>query len=420
MKRVAERLRRTYGLRLLMDRPGQIAVLVVVLGVLLTVRLFQFVVFTGLDQWGYDFSAYWLAGRHILDGEPIYAEQQLAGPYPPQQQFLYLYPPFLAVVVTPLAVLFDQYRVAAWAWAATGAVAATAAVVAVARREVSSRPGAVALLLAAAFALPAVVAELVLGNVHVLLLGLLSLAWMGVRRGNAGGEVVAGIAVGVAALIKIFPALMVLWFVLTGRLRAAAAAGVAVVVLAAVTVPLTGLEAWLDYPRVLLNLGPPPNKADALAPAVWLSEVMSFTVARVIVTVVGLAVVVWSARSHALPISFGATVLVSLLVAPALYHTYLTLTVLPFLLALGHTTARLGLIAAYVAMSAGEQPVLGDLGWILSRGLPTLGVLLLLLILLFAPRREGSAAGSEGPAEGDQAAGRAAPPRAATTAAPST
>ena len=59
---------------------------------------------------------------------------------------------------------------------------------------------------------------------------------------------------------------------------------------------MTGLQPWLDYPTVLLNLGAPTELTDVLAPTVCLSAVMPSAVARSIVIVAGLAVVVWAAR----------------------------------------------------------------------------------------------------------------------------
>ena len=54
-----------YGLRLLRQRPVQLTALVVVLAVVLALRAFQFGVLTGKEQWGYDFSFYWTAARHL-------------------------------------------------------------------------------------------------------------------------------------------------------------------------------------------------------------------------------------------------------------------------------------------------------------------------------------------------------------------
>src|SRR6185369_11711502 len=107
--------------------------------------------------------------------------------------------------------------------------------------------------------------------VHLILLGLLTLAWLGVRRGDSRGEWIAGVAVGIAALIKVFPGVLLLWFLLTGRYRAAAGVVVGAAVAALVVLPLTGIEPWLQYPAVLANLGPPVDTRDTLAPTVWLS-----------------------------------------------------------------------------------------------------------------------------------------------------
>jgi hypothetical protein len=84
--------------------------------------------------------------------------------------------------------------------------------------------------------------------------------------------------------------------------------------------------------------------------------------------------------------SFTVAVLVSILVAPGLYHHYLAILVLPFLLLLaeGRSIAWLGL--AYLLMSGGQQTALGDLAWIVNRALPTTGALLVLALALWPVR----------------------------------
>lgn len=365
------------------------AAIALLLVVILAFRGLQFIAWTSSIQWGYDFSAYWQAARSILDGGPLYSPHQLVGPYGPQQQYLYLYPPFLAVAVAPLAAAFDDYRAAAWVWAGIGAAIVVGVVWAVSRAEGLATGRRGWYLLAAAFALPPVVGEIVLGNVHIVLLGLLAVAWLGVRREDGVGDAVAGVAVGVAALIKIFPGLIVVWFLLVGRPRAAIAAVIAAGALALATLPVTGIGPWLDYPIVLANLGPATDTTDTLAPTVWLGEFVGFTLARVVVTALGLGVLVWSARSQSAALSFGVAVMVSVLVAPAVYHHYLALMVLPFLLALAHGVARPWLLAAYFGLFGGAQPGLGAAAWIVNRLLPTLGALALVAAILFARRSPG-------------------------------
>jgi alpha-1,2-mannosyltransferase len=265
------------------------------------------------------------------------------------------------------------------AWAIVGAAIATMVVLGVGRLEglLVDRERAL-LLLAAAFAFPPLVAELVLGNVHVVLLGLFALTWWGTRAGGGRADAVAGLAVGTAALIKLFPAVVLLWFVVTGRWRAVAWAIGGAVALVALTLPITGVGPWLDYPRAILNLGAPADTTDALAPSLWLSAVLPILPARAVVLGLGLLAVAWSAVRLEERASFGVAVAVSVLVAPSVFQHYLAIMVLPLLLGLrvvlaGPTAARLALAASYLAMWPGQQPLLGTFSWVLNRAIPTLG-----------------------------------------------
>ena len=384
----------TFGLRLLTKPHVQRNVLWLVGIIVLVFRARQLFALAGEIQWAYDFSFYWTAARHLLDGEPIYAAAQLAGPYAPQGQEGFLYPPPLAAAVTPFAVVFPSTpSTAAWIWLAIGAATLVVSVLKLSRAErLGDRHPLLAdsgrwLLVAAAFAFPPVVGELVLGNVHLLLLGLLTLAWLGVRHGDARGEWAAGLAVGVAAIVKVFPALLLLWFVLTRRYRAAAGVVLAGAVLALITLPITGLEPWLQYPRVLANLSAPSNTTDTLAPTVWLAEWMDFTAARIIVTVFGLVLLTVAAMRLDTRRSFAVAVLVSVLVAPALYHHYLALLVLPLILGLSAGVPLGWLAAAYLLMWGGQQQALGDMAWIVNRAMPASGALVLLAGLFYSGRR---------------------------------
>lgn len=398
-----------FGLRLLSDPGFRARVVVLLIVIVLAFRILQFLIFTTQIQWGYDFSFYWRAAAALVAGDPIYSPDQLAGPYAPQGQNGFLYPPPFAAAMIPFAATFPlDYRVAASMWAALGALLLIATVLVTARAEglVERVRGSLGVgpwvLVAAAFVFPPVVGELVLGNVHLLLLGLFALAWHGVRSGTPRGERIAGIAVGVAGLVKVFPLLIVVWFLVSGRKRAATWAIVGAAAAAAITLPLTGIQPWLDYPTVLANLSAPSDPADTLAPTVWLAPVLGFTAARVLVTVTALALVAWAALRRPAPIAYAATVVASLLIAPAMYHHYLAILVLPFLLAAGSLHGRgIWLVAAYFLLWGGTQPALGDLAWVVNRGMPTLGVLVLFGALLAGsrPSSEPPRAGTEpGPA----------------------
>ena len=387
----------------------QLAAVGVVLTVVLALRALQFAALTNEIQWGYDFSAYWTAANRLLSGVSPYTAEQLAGPYAPQQQFLYLYPPPLAAAVTPLANLFPtDYRAANWVWAAIGALLLIVSIRSlwwserIAERYPILEGRGNWLLVAAAFAFPPVVGELVMGNVHFLLLWLLTLAWLGIRRGDPGGRWRGGAMVGVAAMIKVFPGILLLWAFVWGSTRAAIGILIGAGLTMLLTLPTTGKEPWYDYPTVLANLSAPADTRDTLAPTVWLAEWMDFTLARVIVTAIGVAILVWSAWSlrqtklnltfdqtqAAKARSFAIAVTVSVLIAPALYHHYLALLVLPLLLGLGAGVPLRYLGVAYFLMWGGQQGALGDLSWVVNRLLPTLGALVLLAgLVLTAPKR---------------------------------
>src|SRR4029077_7385729 len=76
---------------------------------------------------GFDFAWYWDPASTLIHGLPIYSAQQLAGPYAPQGQEGFLYPPPLAALVIPLALLFPTNMAGAGlVWSVLGAVAAGA------------------------------------------------------------------------------------------------------------------------------------------------------------------------------------------------------------------------------------------------------------------------------------------------------
>ncbi|HYN68929.1 MAG TPA: glycosyltransferase family 87 protein, partial [Candidatus Eisenbacteria bacterium] len=214
----------------------------------------------------------------------------------------------------------------------------------------------------------------------------------GVRRGDSRGELLAGVAIGVATVVKVFPGALLVWFVLTRRWRAAAGVVAGAVAFVLVTMPFTGIEPWREFPAVLANLSAPSDTTDTLAPTVWLARYLGFSAARILVSVAGLLIVA-SAALQAGRIeparAFAIAMTASVLIAPALYHHYLALLVLPFVLALGAGVQLRWLALAYFLMWGGHQNAIGDAAWIVNRALPTAGAFTLLLGLLVGSRGRG-------------------------------
>ena len=364
--------------------------LVLIVAILAVFRILQLAILSTDRMWAADFSYYWTAGSQLLHGQPIYSAQQLAGPYVPEGQTGFLYPPAFAVLMLAFAALFPNDPLAAgWVWAAIGAAILIASVWVVVRAEGLDRrwewlPRPAWLwFVAAALFLPTVIAELSVGNVHLEILGLLSLAWLCVRRADAGAgtrwEWLAGAAVGAAALLKIFPGVLLLWFVATRRWRGAAGVIAGAGILALLSLPFTGLQPWLDYPRVLANMGLVLDVHDSVSPTMWLTPVLGFDVARWLVTIAGVVLLVWAARTRPTIVSFALAVVVAVVIAPAVFHHYLAVLVLPLLLALSGGVPVWAVALSYFLMWGGQQAALGEWSWVLSRVPQTLGWLVLLV-----------------------------------------
>ena len=115
----------------------------------------------------------------------------------------------------------------------------------------------------------------------------------------------------------------------------------------------------------------------------WLTPALGFTLARVVVTTAGLAIV-WLVRHADRRLSFGVAVVAAVLVTPAMYTSYLTIFVLPLLLGLAAGVRLRWLALAYLLMWGGQQPALGDFAWVVNRAFPSLGALVLLAALVAA------------------------------------
>jgi alpha-1,2-mannosyltransferase len=355
------------------------------------------VIATNGISWGYDFSAYFLAAHRLAAGAALYDPAQLSGTFPPQEQFAYLYPPFLAVALLPFSALGD-FRAGMWIWAAIELFALIAATVVFARQR--RLPNLViVLLIGCELALAQVASELAIGNVHLILVGLFVLAWVGVERGDRAGAYGAGVAIGVATIIKVFPGVLILWLLLTRRFRAALAAIVTMGVLAAITLPWVGVGAWFDYVRVLANIGPPADVWSSIAPTTVLSELTGFTIARVIVLLLGLGVITWAAFRRPAPISFAIALMVSILIVPTLYAHSMSLAVAPLLIYAVYSVDWVGPVTAYVALFIGGQAALLNLQVAVNR-LAAVSSLLVALVVFVVPWKPRAAAAPSVPSAG--------------------
>jgi hypothetical protein len=183
---------------------------------------------------GFDFrGTLWEPARALLDGQPIYPE-------PTRDAVVVgnptVYPPLFILLTTPLALL--PVGAASWLWFFVLAGCTFVAMWLLGVRDWRC--------LVLAVTSPVVVHGLWYGNLTVLLLVPLALAWR--YRDRAG---VAGVAVGLAIAAKLFVWPLVVWLLLTRRFRAAAWAVGASVVLVLGAWAVIGLEGLRDYPSLL-------------------------------------------------------------------------------------------------------------------------------------------------------------------------
>jgi glycosyl transferase family 87 len=161
---------------------------------------------------GYDFRAYWLAGRHLLSGAPLYPDATTILGLP--DEFRYL--PIVAVAFIPFALL--PYDVALAVWTILQVAIAVAVGIALVRQLPPLwRPWATA---GYVFFL-GLVLEVTLGNVNLISLGLALAAWRVRERALPAGLLLAA-AVG----LKFLPLTLLLFYVASGRWRPVVSAAV--------------------------------------------------------------------------------------------------------------------------------------------------------------------------------------------------
>ena len=193
-----------------------------------------------------DLHVYRLGGQYVLDGKPL-SQVKYAGTLP------FTYPPAAALVFTVLTVLPWPAAAALMTAASEAALAATL-YVALRLRPVPawlSRPAAARLALGAAAAfvwLEPVRTTLSYGQVNILLALLivwdLSRTDSGTDRGTDSGRL-KGAGIGLAAGLKLTPAIFILYLLATRRYRAAAVASAVFAGTVAIgLVVLPGSSAW--------------------------------------------------------------------------------------------------------------------------------------------------------------------------------
>jgi len=347
---------------------------------------------------GFDLELLLLAGRRVAQGLSPYDASMLAGRPPSAVDLFYSYPPPVAQYLSLFASVPSVLMLVAWGSLAVGGllIAAVALGCTVAGQAVAGsarttwlaagdlrrvlRLVGLPVLATAPFVFPFAIAIL-FGNLDAafpLLYGLMlagALAGGARARFGMGARFAGGAGLAVAAVAKLHPASMGLWFLVRGlRERRAGgrgsswevlAAAVAVgVVILGLSLVAGGASPWLDYVTVLQagsgaeivdvrNIGPAAQMAIALGGSESLARL-----AQIVVSVGAIALTAWAAWDRDDPLeSFGWATAASLVVLPVTWFHY-PVAMLPVAVAAwlrseprGARRTVLGLLAGAIVVS---------------------------------------------------------------------
>lgn len=208
-----------------------------------------------------DFYQYWAAARDWREGRSLYSDLQAT--FPEHAHFLgpgasltadqvlhiNAYPPFATLIFAPFSYL--DYSTGYSAWIALSLAMAVTSIVLIGRelwpKSLSKQLGWCVLAVVLVGTSPSLKHEVGAGNVGCLLLFLLTLAWLATRRGYA---VAAGVIAGFALHIKLFPGLLLVYFLWTNR-RSFVAMVVTGGLLAGVCVLVFGFHEVLQFREAL-------------------------------------------------------------------------------------------------------------------------------------------------------------------------
>jgi len=324
----------------------------------------------------YDFGLNWVAAQRLVDSEPLYDRAasladglRLVGPsmldtnHNPFSSFIGL--PTTALLYAPFTV-FD-YETAGKLFRLTAVLAMFAAIgVATLALPSASRLPAGLIGVGAALVSTPFIESIFLGQVDGFLMLGLALAFVGVAHDRWG---LVGFGIGIAALLKISPAILLVYLALRHKWRAVwfGIGTVAVLLVVAAAVGRFGdLFDWLDH--VMAGVGDGARNTDNQAiPAalarLWGGDDLktqlplgSWRILSYVIVAAGVAGLWWIRRHKPIePLELGVLVLVALLAGPLSWDHYTVWSILVVVLIVdprrwaGRRWAEIGVLAVALA-----------------------------------------------------------------------
>jgi hypothetical protein len=309
--------------------------------------------------WGFDFGAYRDGAVRLVETGTLYQPETVTQPFRPGPIKLFLYPPPSGAAMLPFTALGEHDGALTWHVLHIVMLVLACAALPVSLTVRLAVFGVAALSHAVTF-------DISVGNVSSTLLLPLALAWRWLDR--PGGAIAQAVAICVRPTLGI----IVVWQLLRRQWRAVAWTAGAGIVIVALTLPIVGIDDYVDYVAVLRNLSDAigvERNLDLGSTALRLGLDTSLgSVALIVGYAIAIGAVLLSLRRDR-EVGFVVAAMASLLLAPVLWDHYLALTVLPaaLLASRGHAWALV--LPLLTWLPPGLQPFVAVLAMLLPLAL---------------------------------------------------
>ena len=375
---------------------------------------------------GIDFKAYYIAADMLRSGEDFYDVQQQVEEVQarglPLNESFYIYPPLLAVLFVPLGALPIEQAAQLWFFLNLALYALALFIVSRAF-GLSESTGMLPLLWILAFLYPPALYTIYKGQVNIVILLLLAITYWLCTRNR---QIIAGVALGVASMIKVIPIFLVPYALWRRRYRLGLAAAATIIIIGMIGLAIVGSGPHQTYlSTVLPSLAQPrPNPSnqslggffsllmidnpytDNLThnPNLW----KALTICASAVLVLGVVLTLWRCRvnTHGTDLEFSLTVTTLPLIANIAWVDLFVLLIIPYAVLLKYALQKrigkrwivLGAISAICVSFPRLRDLLFNLAaWHgalvrnpLTMGLPLFGAVLLWVAMAAALRQSSS------------------------------
>jgi Glycosyltransferase family 87 len=325
-----------------------------------------------------DFFQDWASARNYLEGLPLYTDHNITIPrylgktnLDASDLFVEVnaHPPTSILMAIPFAALAYRQALHAWNLLSLGMLIVSLFLVKQGLCIPSSRWSIAPLLTLLLSCFPLLL-QIHFGQTDLVLLLLLTGAWAADRSNR---WILAGVLLGAAVTIKIFPAVVFLFFAVRGRWNTVAAGLVSIMLIILLTTVIFGTTCLLNYITIIIphvakyqglwfnlslpgywtKLFDPPGEYRYIVPVI--NSPLLARAGTLLTCIPVLAALIWAVRRARTlaesDLSFGLTLTAMLLVSPITWDHYLLLMLLPLATTWVHLPRSPGPRALFVGIA---------------------------------------------------------------------